>query len=78
MNVFGYALMGSGNLEAATKVFELNAESYPSSWNVWDSLAEAHMNAGNNEKAIELYEKSLAINPGNTNATQMIARIRGG
>ena len=78
VNVFGYTLMGGGNLEAATKVFELNAESYPNSWNVWDSLAEAHMNAGRSERAIELYEKSLSINPANVNATRMIARIKGG
>jgi len=77
VNAYGYRLMGSGNLAAATRVFELNAESYPSSWNVWDSLAEAHMNAGDDAKAIELYEKSLSINPANANATQMIAKIRG-
>ncbi|MDH3733272.1 MAG: tetratricopeptide repeat protein [Gemmatimonadota bacterium] len=78
VNVFGYTLMGGGNLEAATKVFELNAESYPNSWNAWDSLAEAHMNAGHNDRAIELYQKSLSLNPANNNAVQMIAKIRGG
>lgn len=78
VNALGYRLMGASSLPAATKVFELNAESYPNSWNAWDSLAEAHMNAGNNAKAIELYEKSLELNPANANATQMIARIRGG
>ncbi len=78
VNALGYQLMNSGRLEAATRVFELNVESYPNSWNVYDSLAEAHMNAGNDERAIELYERSLEINPGNTNATQMIERIRSG
>lgn len=78
VNAYGYALMGGGRLDAALRVFELNAESYPNSWNVWDSLAEAHMNAGDSEKAIELYEKSLEINPANTNATQMLERLRGG
>lgn len=78
VNAYGYALMGGGRLDAALRVFELNAESYPSSWNVWDSLAEAHMNAGDTEKAIELYEKSLEINPANTNATEMLERLRGG
>lgn len=78
VNAYGYALMGGGRLNAALRVFELNAESYPNSWNVWDSLAEAHMNAGDSEKAIELYEKSLEINPANTNATEMLERLRGG
>jgi Tfp pilus assembly protein PilF len=57
-------------------VFELNVESYPNSFNVYDSLAEAYMNAGDSDHAIEFYEKSLAINPGNTNATAMIDKIR--
>ncbi len=78
VNGFAYRLMGSGNLPAATKAFELNAESYPNSWNAWDSLAEAHMNAGDDARAIELYEKSLVLNPANANAEQMIEKIRGG
>ncbi|NNF26686.1 MAG: hypothetical protein HKN73_05685, partial [Gemmatimonadetes bacterium] len=41
MNGFGYALLSAGNLQAARRVFELNAESYPQSWNVYDSLGEA-------------------------------------
>lgn len=76
LNALGYRLMNSGQLEAATRVFELNVESYPNSWNVYDSLAEAHMNAGDHERAMELYERSLEINPGNANATRMIERIR--
>ncbi|MDX1579750.1 MAG: tetratricopeptide repeat protein [Gemmatimonadota bacterium] len=78
VNALGYQLMSSGRLDAATRVFELNVESYPDSWNVYDSLAEAHMRAGDDERAIELYERSLEINPGNTNATEMIERIRSG
>jgi len=78
VNQYGYRLMGGGQLDAALRVFELNAESYPTSWNVWDSLAEAHLRSGNDAKAIELYEKSLELNPANTNATQMLERLRGG
>lgn len=78
VNALGYQLMGAGQLTAATRVFELNVETYPNSFNVYDSLAEAYMTAGDNRKAIEFYEKSLAINPGNANATTMIDRIRAG
>jgi hypothetical protein len=78
VNAFGYQLMGAGQLEAAKRVMELNVETYPNSFNVYDSLAEAYMTAGDAERAIEFYEKSLAINPGNANATAMIDRIRAG
>ncbi len=78
VNRLGYQLMQQGDLPAATEVFKLNVESYPQSFNVYDSLAEAYMNAGEDAAAIEFYEKSLEINPGNTNAVQMLAKIRGG
>lgn len=78
LNILGYQLMGANQLPAARRVFELNVESYPGSWNAYDSLAEAHMNAGDGERAIELYRRSLEINPANTNATAMIEKIRSG
>lgn len=78
VNAYGYRLLGAGRADAALRVFELNAASYPASWNVWDSLAEGHMNAGNDERAIELYEKSLSLNPANENAKRMIEKIRSG
>lgn len=74
-NRLGYTLLQQGKVAAALRVFELNAESYPDSFNVWDSLAEAHKTAGNREKAIELYRKSLDINPGNANAVRMLEEL---
>lgn len=78
INQLGYALMGAGQLEAALQLFMLNVESYPRSWNVYDSLGEAYMKAGQKEKAIESYERSLQLNPANRNAVEMLRRLRGG
>lgn len=36
------------------------------------------LNAGSKELAIENYEKSLQINPGNTNGVAMLEKLRGG
>jgi sugar lactone lactonase YvrE len=77
VNQLGYQLMGRSQLEAATELFKLNVESYPQSFNVYDSLAEAYMNAGKNDEAIRFYEKSLELNPANSNAVQMLKKIRG-
>lgn len=74
-NGFGYRLLQRGEVKAAIRVFELNAETYPGSFNVWDSLAEAHRAAGNRERAVELYRKSLEINPGNGNAVNMLEEL---
>lgn len=64
----GYALMGAGKTDDAIRVFELNVAEYPEGWNSYDSLAEGYMTKGNNARAIELYRKSLAMNPDNTGA----------
>lgn len=77
VNAMGYQLMNQGNLTAAVELFRLNVDSYPQSFNVYDSLAEAYMNAGQNELAVEFYEKSLELNPANDNAVQMLRRLRG-
>lgn len=79
MNTLGYEfLRRHQEPETAIEIFELNAELHPDSWNVWDSLAEAHMALGNRERAIELYERSLALDPENENAREMLDKLRGG
>ena len=78
LNGLGYQLLGEGDHEAAIAAFRLNAELYPESGNVWDSLAEAYMVAGQKERAIVFYEKSLAINPSNDNAVEKLVELRSG
>jgi Tol biopolymer transport system component len=59
-------------------VFEMNAEAFPQSWNVWDSLAEAYMwGLSNKEKAEEYYQKSLDLNPASQSAKDNLSQIRG-
>jgi tetratricopeptide (TPR) repeat protein len=77
MNATGYLLLRADRTEDAIRAFLLNAAAYPRSWNVWDSLAEAYVKAGNNTRAIESYKKSLALNPGNLGAREMIAKLSG-
>lgn len=77
VNRLAYRLMGSAEqLPAAIRLLELNLETYPNSWNAHDSLAEAHAKAGNVERAIELYEKSLELNPANENGKAMLEKLR--
>lgn len=60
LNRFGYEMLQAKEYESAIAVLQLNAEFYPKSANVYDSLAEAYMTSGNQEKAIEFYRKALA------------------
>ena len=51
-------------------------DNYPESVNVYDSMGEALMKKGENNKSIEYYKKSLALNPNNQNAKDMIAKMQ--
>jgi tetratricopeptide (TPR) repeat protein len=77
-NFLGYQYLGENKYDMAVAIFSFNAEKFPGSSNVWDSLGEAYMNSGNNELAIKNYEKSLQLNPENDNAKQMIKKMKSG
>jgi len=76
LNALGYRLMGAGEPESAIEIFKLNVLLYPESANVYDSLGEAYMNAGNIKKAIHNYQRSLELNPGNENAREMPEKLK--
>jgi glyoxylase-like metal-dependent hydrolase (beta-lactamase superfamily II) len=75
LNLLGYRYLGQEQVDEAKTVFELNVELYPESWNVYDSLAEATMAGGDLERAVELYRRSLELNPDNDNGRTMLERI---
>ncbi len=75
VNQLGYQLMGRGRLTTAIRVFQFNVAAYPKAWNTYDSLAEAYMQAGDHLTAVEYYNRSLELNPGNSNGRMMLRRL---
>lgn len=75
LNRAGYQLLSVGAIDDAIRVFELNVAEYPEGPNTYDSLGEGYMTKGNTQRAIELYRKSLALNPANTNAVEMLKSL---
>lgn len=65
-------------MAGAIQIFTLNAETFPESANVWDSLAEAHMKAGDTDLAETYYQKSLDLDPNNDNARAMLKKLKEG
>jgi uncharacterized protein len=61
MNILGYQLMNSGEVDEAIAALKLNVERYPRSANVYDSLGEAYERAGKLEMAQQLYAKAVAM-----------------
>jgi CubicO group peptidase (beta-lactamase class C family) len=77
LNGFAYRLLFSGSVSDAVQVFERNVKQYPQSSNVYDSLGEAYIKAGEKEKAIQNYEKSLELDPKNDNAKERLKKLKG-
>jgi pimeloyl-ACP methyl ester carboxylesterase len=75
LNVLGYQQLNGKHTQEAIAFFKLNVEMYPNSFNTYDSLAEAYMERGDREAAIQNYRKSLALNPDNANAVQMLKKL---
>ncbi|WBL25843.1 tetratricopeptide repeat protein [Zunongwangia sp. HGR-M22] len=72
LNNFGYHLMSQNKLEESLKVLKLNTELYPKAANTWDSCGEILLKLGKEKEAIKAYKKSLALDPNNENARNII------
>ena len=78
INSLGYRLLNRRRVPEAIEILKLNVEAYPNSANAYDSLGEAYMISGNTPQAIQNYEKSLSLDPANTNAAMMLKKLKGG
>jgi hypothetical protein len=61
INQMGYQLLFEGKPEQAIATFKANIERYPSSANVYDSLAEAYEQGGRIDLAEPLYDKARSL-----------------
>lgn len=77
LNRPGYSLLRKGRVRDAVALWELNAREYPEDWNVHDSLGDGYAASGPEfkDKAISSFNRSLALNPANAHAREMIARL---
>ena len=76
LNRLGYKLLGGEHVEEAIGIFKLNVEAYPEAFNTYDSLGEAYMTRGDVALAIDNYQRSLELNPENSNAVDMLKKMR--
>jgi predicted alpha/beta superfamily hydrolase len=62
VNDLAYNYMGMHKLDQAYALFKRNIENHPESSNAWDSLGDYYVSAGDKQKAIEAFSKSLSLN----------------
>lgn len=61
VNALGYERLQDGNAADAVEIFKLNVAAFPASPNVYDSLADSYVAAGNRELAIQASRKALEV-----------------
>ena len=61
INELAYDCMGRHKMPQAYKLFIRNTQLYPNSANAFDSLGDYYVAAGDKQKAIEAFTKSLSI-----------------
>src|SRR5262249_8119314 len=76
LNFLAYTYLAQRRVPAATTLFELIAELYPSSSNAWDSLGEAYEAASRKPDAANAYAKAVALDPKADHARKRLAELR--
>jgi CubicO group peptidase (beta-lactamase class C family) len=75
LNQLGYRLLRTGRVDDAVAIFALNVETFPQSWSVYDSLAEAFAAKGEKALAIRNYARSIEMHPENVNAIRKLQAL---
>jgi len=80
VNAFGYELMNENDVATAIKVFQMNIDKHPDSWNVYDSMAEAYNNSGDHTQSLHFYKIALSKAPDDQKARiqKMIGALQKG
>lgn len=75
LNNLGYTFLRKSRTAAAVQVFRWNVQAHPNSPNVYDSLAEGLLSAGDREGARANYAKVLTLDPGNRHAATELEKL---
>ena len=75
LNNLGYHLLTHNRVKDAVMFLKFTVEEYPESSNTLDSYAEALMKDEQKEQAIQMFKRSLALNPDNTNAQSKLKTL---
>lgn len=75
INRLGYDFIRKDDFNSAIEIFKINAELYPRSSNVFNSLGEAYYLKKDTINALLNFKKSLAINPENRSSKQFMKKV---
>ena len=75
INRLGYRFLKTKEFKKAIDIFKVNTILYPNSGDVYDSLGEAYLAAGDKNQAKLNYLLSLKLDPNNMNAAKIIKSL---
>ena len=75
INKLGYDFIKKDDFNSAIEIFKINAELYPRSSSVFNSLGEAYYLKKDTVNALLNFKKSLAINPENRSSKQFMKKV---
>jgi tetratricopeptide (TPR) repeat protein len=76
LTTLGYRLLRNNRMMDGIAVFELNVSEHPESNAGFFNLAEALRRNGNNDRAIELYQKALSLKPSDFRSLQALESLQ--
>lgn len=76
LNRLGYGVLGRGDVNGAVRIFELNAQQYPASSNVFDSLGDAYDRANRRDEARKAYARAIELDPANASARAKLEKLK--
>ncbi|HYC61975.1 MAG TPA: alpha/beta fold hydrolase [Thermoanaerobaculia bacterium] len=75
LNAAGYAMLAERRKADAIELFKLNVRAYPQSANVYDSLAEAYLESGDNTSAAHWYREALRRSPADDRIRSILQKL---
>lgn len=76
LNQMGYVFLSHQRLLEAIHIFRFASMLFPNNSNVWDSLGEVLLLNGDITNGLEMYKKSLQLNPKNEGARKIIDKYQ--
>jgi len=75
VNALGYERLQAEKAAEAVEIFKINVAAYPASPNVYDSLGDAYVAAGNRELAIQASRKTLQVLDATPNLDEQFRKL---
>jgi hypothetical protein len=76
VNNFAFQALGSKHFKKAERLFKMNVDNYPTSYNVYDSIGDYYDATGDVPKAISSYQKALTIKD-NPDTRKKLEKLQG-